>query len=737
MASTSLFPLPGAPNVLPEPLDAASSIVPLASLRFPDDELELVEDAASEPPRERDGVIRLAPDQEARLLKQLRAHYEEALQGRDELIQRRETRYRRYLCDTTLRQGRQAWDESGQLFLPMTRTTLETLKDELTQALGGVDAISAMGVGNEDAPGAELHTEFLRYALREINPEHWEELLDAAEHDALQDAIAYWKVYPYEHPYVNEETEGQVLKTIVRLDVVDEGTLLIPPNATKLQWPECGYLGEQLWPSVDEFPSMEARGFTVPDVATLSTMLGQGQWSEDERKLLEFTRQGMQPDEASSEYDPHIEMVESYELFALKEGEPRSFLVIHWFPHLHTTTAAGAMGQLARVMRLEEALRQRIFPRPMWPYFPMTTWQQPRQLRGLSLVDRLESAQDLLNRLAEQMVEHGEVSILPYIFANVALAGDLPNLRRIKPGEVVPLDNMGSVQFSPQMSHSNHYIQQMQVARTWGEEDSGVTAFIQGRSQDQPNAPRTLGQVSLMLQQSQKGFKKQTQHQARQLSQVLKMYLGLWAGHVQPTLTIPIPDLEGLEQRLFEGQPVTKRRQQAIGPQDLGGAFDIHLKINPEAHLEQQKMLLLAEKLDGILGASWPLGQRELWKEVWTALGLQEFERFYPESVAAMRTMLLMLQQQMQLAQLEAQLGQTGQQPGGGPFAALFEEAALPVPEAPVGPAPPQPGSPPAPGAGGPGSGVGGLAGRPDPPALQGLIAQLTQGAQASPGLGG
>lgn len=648
MATTPPFPT----------LDDA--LVPLSLLQFPDDEAPVTSEPPPEAYDEASGVLTLTVDQEMRLLRQLRAHYDEAMQGRDELIQRREVRYRRYLCDPTLRQGRQAWDESGQLFLPMTRTTLETLKDELTQAMGGIDGITASGIGEEDVERAKLQTAFLQYALKELNPEHWDELLDAAEHDALQDAIAYFKVYPYAQPYLREGSEHPAV--IVRIDVVDEGTLLIPPNATKLQWPECSYVGQQLWPSLDELLEMEARGFTVPKAEDVGTGGDAQQYTDDERKLLEFTRQGMQPDEASSDYDPHVEMVEMHELFALDEGQPREFLTIHWFPHLHST-GGQSPGHLGRVMRTDDALKQDVFPRPMWPFFPMTVWQQPRQLRGLSIVDRLESAQDLLNRLAEQMVEHGEVSILPYVFANVALAGDLPNLRRIKPGEVVPLDSMGSVTFSPQQSQNGHYIQQMQIAKTWGEEDSSVTAFIQGRNAEQPNAPRTLGQVTLMLQQSQKGFKKQVLHQARQVREVLKMYLGLWQGHVQPTLSIPMPDMEGLQERLFEGKALELQKREQITPDNLAGPFDITVRVNPEAHLEQQKQLLLADKLDAILAPVWPLGRRELWKNVWEALGLQEFDRFYPEHVATIQTQLLMLQAQLQLLVLEGQLAQAGQQP--------------------------------------------------------------------------
>jgi len=618
--------------------------------------------------------LRLTADQSQRLLRQLRAHYHEALQGREEATQRRETRYRRYLADQTLREGLQPWDHAPQLFLPLTRQTIERLKDEFVEALGGLEALTIQGMGEEDVPGALLKEQFTRYALAELNPEHWDEVLDAALHDALQDSLGILKVYPYHPPFPRATQEGPLLQTIIRLDVVDEGTMLLPPNAEGLQWPQCAYLGQQLWVPVDEFASMRARGFRLPDPEAVRHAGTDRDYTDDERKLLEFTREGWEPDAASGEFDPRLEMVEMHELFALTEDPTqRQFVVAHWFPHLRTQAGAVAeAGHLARVMRLEDVVPQQVFLRPMWPYFPLTVWQQPRQLRGLNVPDRLEGPQDILNRLAEQMIEQGEVDILPFVFANVALAGDLPNLRRIRPGDVVPLDTMGSVTFSPRQSHNRHFIEQMSVARTWAEEDSGVTAFLQGRSQEQPNAPRTLGGLSLMLQQGQKGFKKQVHHLARQLKAPLKMYLGLWQTQIGEGLRMAVPETEGLEERLFAGGPAGVRRWQRVGQAELSGIFDLRVRVNPEAYLEQQKRLMLAERLDAMLAPIWPLGRRELWKNVWEALGLQEFEQFYPEQVATMQSLLLILQAQVMLSTLEGQVQQVQQAARGGPFAALL-----------------------------------------------------------------
>ena len=681
------------PPMMPMMTEFLPEFLPMDML-FPPEEEEMEAPVSPET-----DVIHLTTEQAMRLSQQLRAHYDEAIQARDELTTRREERYRRYLADTALRAGKQAWEEAPRLFLPLTRTSIEKLKDEFVEAIGSVESITARGVGEEDTQQATRQTQFLRHVLSEVNPMPWEDLVDFGIHDALQDSLALYKIYPYQSPFALPTATGDLLKTIIRWDRVDEGTMLLPPNHTGFQWPECAYIGQQLWVSLDEFPAMTERGFTLPDPASIGKGEGR-QYTDDERALLEFTRQGMEPDQAANTYDPRVEMVESYELFAVDPTGAREFVVVHWFPHL--SSMAYGRGQIARVMLLENAMRQEVFPRPMWPFMPLTIWQQPGQARGMNVPERLETSQDILNRLAEQMIEQGEIDILPFIFANIALSGDLPNLRRIKPGEVVPLDAMGSVQFSPRQSNNRHYIEQMSVARSWAEEDVGVTAYVQGRNQEQPNAPRTLGGMAMMLQQSQKGFKKQVHHIARQLRQAIKLYLGLWQAHVRPTLSFPVQDTETLAQRLFEGRGA---QQTMVRMDDAAWsvAFDVTLKVNPEAHLEQQKRLMMAEKLDEILAPVYPLGRRELWRDVWETLGLQEFERFYPEAVAVVQTQLLMLKAQLEMAAMEMQIQQA---------------SAPPAPPGMPGGSPPMPG----------GQGMQGI----DMPALVQSITAMLQGGGAA-----
>jgi hypothetical protein len=607
------------------------------------------------------GLLHLTAEQEERLVRQVRAHYEEGTQAREERTQLREVRYRRYLADASLRGGKQLWEEAPRIFTPLTHQTLETLKDELTEAIGPVASLSVRGIGDEDAQRSGAVTAFIRYGLTDINPVPWEDLVDGAIHLALQDDVGILKVYPYHEPFPRRMAGGALLDTIIRVDLVDEGTLLLPANHTGWQWPECTFISHQLWIAPDEMQAMGARGFTVPVSEDFARMGDPQQHTDDERKLLEFTRQGLDPDLASAT-DPQIELVESYELFAMHLGAPREFIVVHWFPHVRSRSGRQA-GTVARAMLLREALKQETFPHERWPFFPVTVWPQPHQARGMSLVDKLETAQDMQNRLAEQMIAQGEIDVLPFVFANLALAGDLPNLRHIKPGDIVPIDSTGAVHFSPRQSNTRHYIEQMQVASTWAEQASGVTAYAQGRTPDQPNVSRTLGGMALMLQQGQKGFKKQTHHIARQLREAVKMYAGLWQAHIRPTLQFPTTDASALATRVFQGGDDSGLRMMAIEEPQWQGVFDFQVKVNPEALLEQQKRLMLAEKLDAILAPIFPLGQRELWRDIWETLGMQEFERFWPEEVATMQTLLLTLQVQLQLAQLEGAVAQASMPP--------------------------------------------------------------------------
>ncbi len=604
--------------------------------------------------------LSLTWEQKQRLAKQIRHYYDEAMRGATEREDLRAYRYRRYIADPSLRNGLQPWPDAPRLFLPMTRSTIEALKTNLgAELFESMDKIACDAIGKTDEEAAKRARKFFRWWLEDIV--NIRLLNSDLMIDAMIDALSVVKVYPHKNVYPALHEDAVFFDVETKMEAVDQGALLIPPDATGLSFPEARYLGHRLWEHPDTLREMEERGFEIPkmEALTLQSAVNERDWTEDERRWLEYERMGIDP---TPDYpEPEIEIVEFYCLFALEENKQREFVVVHWMPNVRGMRGAeGEHGLIMRVVRLEDAIPQAGFSKPTWPFFPIRLWPQPRQLYGMDVPTRLESMQDILNRQAEQMLHDGDISVLPFYFYNAALTGELPDLTQIKPGAGVPIDNSGQVYFPPRQSNNRHYAEQMQFANLWAEKDSGVTSFTQGRSPDQPNAPRTLGGQQLLMDQSNRSFNEQTQLLADQWRPALTMAFSVWQSRLPPSVKIPMPDLDGIEERLLDGSQAPLVMQE-IKHSDLSGLFDIRVRVDPEAFLKQQRQLQLAQALDQILAPIWPLGRRELWKQLWELMKLKEFDKLWPESVAVMQTQILIMQAQIQLVTLEGQLMQMQQ----------------------------------------------------------------------------
>lgn len=613
------------------------------------------------PPRPPSQSLQLTPDQQQRLLWQVREHYNEAMETRLDQDYRRALRYRRFMADPSLRDGLQPWTDAPQVFTSMTRATIERLVDEqMDVLLPNYERITLQGIGDEDAGPARKKQRFFRWALESLNK--FRATLKDALTDAALDGLGILKTYPTKmniDGWLTPEELAQsgqtlaLLETIIQYDAVDQGTMLIPPDATGLQWPEARYLAQQLWVHpLDDFPDLRRRGYGLLNVDPYAPE-DDGTQEISERLRLTLARDGIT---LQSLYRGRQEMVESYERFEVDRSGVREFVVVHWFPQgIYGTLDAS--GMLARVLLLKDALPQTQFRRPMWPFSPLRFWRKQRELRGMNVPDRLEWCQDVLNRLIEQCLEQGEIDILPFYFYNIALTGELPSLKQIKPGEGVPLPMNGSVTFKPSTSHTQHYAELFQIIESFKEEDTNVTGLTQGRSNTAPNEPRTASGLAMLLQQGNKAFAEQGKDLADQVTEPLQLGMALWQHHVPPHFEVPLPDTEAIEQRLLEGSSGHDVPLQRVPmtAQELSGPFDLTLKVNPEALLEQQKQLTMAEKLDTLL-VDYPLGRRQLWKHVWEEMGLQEFDLFYPEEVAQLQTMLRVFQADVLLGQLELQL---------------------------------------------------------------------------------
>ena len=608
---------------------------------------------------ERRATLRLSPARQEALLEQLQGHYDEAKTAMETSAARRAMRYKRFLSDTSLRDGLQPWEDATKLFMPLTRSTTERLHDEFVETiLGTIDNVQIKGIGEEDRQKAERAELFFRWALETQNDIH--DVIHDVVLDALIDGLGVLKVYPYRQPFRDEDMGETLLRTIIQIDAIDIGTLGIPPDAKgkrPLQYPECRYLWHQMWIYPEfEWGGLKKRGFKLPGMADLPE--GESR-SPDERELLEYERVDITPE---SYQEGALEMIEAYEYFDISGRDDWRFIVANWCPTLISATPkTGTPGleRLVRTMLLKDAIPHTM-GRLMWPFFPVTVWRQARQLYGMNVPDRLLTQQDILNALAEQMVHQGRIAVLPYYFYSAALTGDMPDLTQVKPGTGIPVDQLGAggngIIFPPRQSDNQHYLQQMNFFRGSAEEDSNVTAFTQGRTSQQPNAPRTLGGLALLLQQGSKTFRKQSHHLARQILAPFTMAFGLWQMRLEGSVDVPMPQTEELQKRLYEGEAPAGVPRVTIDAETLSGLYDVKLKVNPDAAIERQAKLQISETLAPRLGEMWPRGERALYKDIWETLGLQGFDQIWPEYVADLYTMIQSLDLQLKLKQLEEAL---------------------------------------------------------------------------------
>ena len=608
--------------------------------------------------------IKLSQTQESNLTAQVIQHREEALQARGDFPLRHADRYRRFLADHTLRPPG-PWPGSARLFIPTTREVLERLHAEVWQAVAANPLQVQMSpFGDEDAPATELATRFLRWTLHATID--WERIVSDLIFDALLDGVGVEKIMSWDVPWkATSANQQRFLRRQVRIDALDLCMLVVAPDAeSSLQYPECRFIQQEFFLSSDDLLRMERRGFAIP----AWDMLGDSQQMTD-RKRVELERDG----ERVVEFRPDsIPFVEAYERFTLDEDEGDEDVIVSWFPDAQiqgsSDNTSSNHGRLAGVRKLTE-----VFPqddRPRRPYQEVTFWPQPRQWKGLNIPERLRSMQDVLNRLHEQLVNYGEVSMLPFVFVNTFLTGEVPDLRTVAPGSTIPIDDISGVSFAPTRSLNRHFAEQIALAQANIERDSRVTDFNLGRQGQASNAPRTAAATMAILGESRKSYGMLVRGGSRQLSKVLSFDFRLWQDILPDDTYVPIFDqkLSGGEfstiwDRLFQEQPLTdagravqpRRTALPIAKEHLSGFFDARIEVNPEEQFDRQVMMSLFQMTAPTI-AEYPIGQRLMLKRIWAVFDQRGFDAIYPEELALMKTQQFFMTSQVQLATLEQHL---------------------------------------------------------------------------------
>lgn len=632
--------------------------------------------------------LKLSATQEMNLQTQVIDHRAEAMQARSDFPVRHAERYRRYLADPTMRpQG--PWPEAARLFIPSTRDVLEKLQGEVWQAVfGNMLNVQVKPFTERELPSAPLAAQFLRWTLEATLD--WEDIGNDLIFDALLDSVGVAKVMAWEPPWPAPSPDAhRYLRRTSKIDALDLGMLLVAPDAEGLQYPECRFIHQEFFLSSDDILRLSRRGFDTPDFDELGD-------SQDltERKRVELEREG----ERIVEFRPDsVYFVESYERFTLDDDIGEEDLIVSWFPDALTSgtsspapsasSASSAGGRLAGVRRLID-----VFPqddRPRRPFFPITFWPQPRQWRGLNVADRLESMQDLINRLHEQLVNYGEVSMLPFVFVNTFLTGEIPDLRTVRPGSTVPIDDISGVQFAPTRSLNRHFAEQIQLMQASIERDTQVTDFNLGRQATSSNAPRTASATMALLAETRKTYGNLIRHAARQFSSLLAFHFRLWQSILpedtyaqifpaalptrparQTTSTPPRTSStsSSLWDRLFNtgasdtSQPVPPTLLALpISKEALSGIYDVHILVNPEEQFDRQVIMQLFQVTAPAL-QTYPLGMRMMLKRIWQVFDQKGFDAIYPEEIALMQTQQTVLALEIQIATFQGQLQQIEQQ---------------------------------------------------------------------------
>lgn len=565
---------------------------------------------------------------------------------------------------------------------------------EVWQALFGSPLqVHARPFTAEDIDVADTASQFVRWSLdMTLAFPDWAEITKSLIFDALLDSVGVAKVMAWEPPWLPPSPDARrFLRRTVRIDPLDLGQLLVAPDAESLQFPACRFIAQEFFLTSDDLIRMSRRGFDTPDWDEL----GDSQ-QLTERKRVELEREG----ERVVEFRPDsILFLESYERFTLNDDIGDEDVIVSWFPDAQIVgtshNLASNHGRIAGVRTLTD-----VFPqddRPRRPFFPVTFWPQPRQWRGLNVPDRLESMQDLINRLHEQLVNYGEVSMLPFVFVNTFLTGEIPDLRTVRPGSTVPIDDISGVNFAPTRSLNRHFAEQIQMMQANVERDSGVTDFNLGRQSSAANAPRTASATMALLQQSRKSYGMLVRHAATQFSHLLSFHFRLWQAilpddtyasifpaNLAPSHnTAPIgdnstsvalqtsqesPESSALWDRIFTKKSLSDTGRAApdtyvalpISKDNLSGFFDIKIEVNPEQQFDQQVLMQLFQITAPAL-QDFPVGSRLMLKRIWSVFDQHGFDDIYPEEVAMLQTQQRLLAVQVQLATFEQQLAQIQQ----------------------------------------------------------------------------
>ena len=514
--------------------------------------------------------ITLSSDQEQELVNKLKTMVEDAEEYKSNYDEWHRDNMRMFLAVPDQEVKEFPWDRASNLFIPLVRVVMEGLLSQIHDAMLATKP-RAIGFEGGDVQNAKLLSQFYFDYL-------WQQVLNLAEvgndwlfHTLLdgtgvvkarwgRDLSVQRSVETVRKPIVekvptgiDDDVEGVIpidfdleINEVVSaqhkerpyIDPVNGARLFVAPGTkTGLQYPDCHWYFEETLLTWPELLQRRAQGYEGIDDELFASLKEQ-QVTPQEEEARTF--------EELSNKDPRKARVLTFFMRLVLPGEivmpdgetkTQSFMSEAGVEEEVVITMLADVDRIARVVPLA-----RISPNNERPHFDNRYKRLPGQFYALGVPSSMRHLQRMTNSLFNQSVDAGTLQNLPFFFYQPENTGLIPEVGMIRPGAFIPVDDVSSIQERVLVGDRQFYPQAMNMVQQWVERDSSVTDFVLGRNPQNPTAPRTLGQQTQFLQQSNLAFSRLVALMAQPFIKLLRYTHYLYQKHAP----------EGVEFRAFQ-----------------------------------------------------------------------------------------------------------------------------------------------------------------------------------------
>lgn len=258
------------------------------------------------------------------------------------------------------------------------------------------------------------------------------------------------------------------------------------------------------------------------------------------------------------------------------------------------------------------------FKRPIFELAMMNDGQYWSQ----GLIEMSKEFEREFSILANRMIQAVNISIAPPIGVDPALGQNIAD-ETYGPWKIIWTTNPQGIKQLTFNPNFEGFDKLWQMFKTILEELTGITPYVQGRTMEQPNAPRTLGGQRLLAGAADIRLALDMRNLGEDLKLFLNWVFDLWGmyGNEQQFYRVA----EGDSQGLFEEDELENGWAQ-MGAKEWNGRYDFSFKFADDAQVKEgkkQEALLLAQSAAGFpLVQNDPVLQYRLLNDIFDAFGL-------------------------------------------------------------------------------------------------------------------